>query len=139
MAATSCPPPYLRLQFKDLSTRSAPSRASGLSVYKYIWKPHSDQGYGSGYDHVFENVRGLHCTWLVPYTRASSNDVDDFRLGSVDPLEEGRSTVEGVEAALMCLDSLRLPSCARNPHAGLGISVVQLTQDSQRHSKQLKF
>ncbi|KAI5657800.1 hypothetical protein M9H77_26593 [Catharanthus roseus] len=60
-----------------------------------------------------------------------------FRLGRVDPLEEGRSTVEGMAqsnyvdtascsavggppSALMCLDSLRLPSCARNPHINSG-------------------
>ncbi|KAI5677534.1 hypothetical protein M9H77_08484 [Catharanthus roseus] len=51
-----------------------------------------------------------------------------FRLERVDQLEEGcrpRRVLTialhvllnwGVEAALMCLDSLRLPSCARNPH-----------------------
>ncbi|KAI5648122.1 hypothetical protein M9H77_34127 [Catharanthus roseus] len=26
----------------------------------------------------------------------------------------------GVEAALMCVDSLKLPSCTRNPHVGIG-------------------
>ncbi|KAI5667380.1 hypothetical protein M9H77_17233 [Catharanthus roseus] len=31
-----------------------------------------------------------------------------------------------VEAALMCLDSLRLPSCARNPHIGSSISFVKI-------------
>ncbi|KAI5676849.1 hypothetical protein M9H77_07799 [Catharanthus roseus] len=34
----------------------------------------------------------------------------------------------GVEAALMCLDSLRLPSSARNPHVGSSISVVKETK-----------
>ncbi|KAI5653298.1 hypothetical protein M9H77_30485 [Catharanthus roseus] len=33
-----------------------------------------------------------------------------------DGLVLGIRTLSGVEAALMCLDSLRLPSCARNPH-----------------------
>ncbi|KAI5676899.1 hypothetical protein M9H77_07849 [Catharanthus roseus] len=33
-------------------------------------------GYSFGYDHVFGNVRGLHCTWLIPRTRASSDGVD---------------------------------------------------------------
>ncbi|KAI5650354.1 hypothetical protein M9H77_36359 [Catharanthus roseus] len=125
-------------------------------------------------------VSGLHCTWLVPRTRASSDDVDGFLTLRVDPLEEGRSTLRawpnldmgvrlfvimhsygvwlvltakcrnlvsmasfwgsglcpwsptvalhsptvalhvllnlGIEAAVMCLDLLRLPSCARNPH-----------------------
>ncbi|KAI5653922.1 hypothetical protein M9H77_31109 [Catharanthus roseus] len=36
----------------------------------------------------------------------------------------------GVEAALMCLDSLRLPSCVRTPH---------LTHDDKRRSKPLKY
>ncbi|KAI5675187.1 hypothetical protein M9H77_06137 [Catharanthus roseus] len=31
-----------------------------------------------------------------------------------------------IEAALMCLDSLRFPSCARNPHVGSNISVVKI-------------
>ncbi|KAI5657059.1 hypothetical protein M9H77_25852 [Catharanthus roseus] len=30
----------------------------------------------------------------------------------------------GVEAALMCLDSLKLPSYARNPHVGSSISII---------------
>ncbi|KAI5655279.1 hypothetical protein M9H77_32466 [Catharanthus roseus] len=38
-------------------------------------------------------VSGLHCTWLVPRTRASSDDVDGFMTLRVDPLEEGRSTL----------------------------------------------
>ncbi|KAI5652984.1 hypothetical protein M9H77_30171 [Catharanthus roseus] len=38
-------------------------------------------------------VSGLHCTWLVPRTRASSNDVDGFLTLRVDPLEDGRSTL----------------------------------------------
>ncbi|KAI5676664.1 hypothetical protein M9H77_07614 [Catharanthus roseus] len=36
----------------------------------------------------------------------------------------------GVEATLMCLDSLKLPSCVRTPH---------LTHDDQRRNKPLKF
>ncbi|KAI5673764.1 hypothetical protein M9H77_14128 [Catharanthus roseus] len=131
--------------------------------------------------------KGLHCTWLVSRTRASSDSVDGFRLGRVDLLQEGRRTMKGlaqsiymdtascsalgsaalkrncygnralvwclagidcdmselgsddlvlgsglcpwshtialhvllnlgVKAVLMCLDSLRLPSCARTPH-----------------------
>ncbi|KAI5653769.1 hypothetical protein M9H77_30956 [Catharanthus roseus] len=36
-------------------------------------------------------VSGLHCMWLVPHTRASSDDVDGFLTLRVDPLEEGRS------------------------------------------------
>ncbi|KAI5658301.1 hypothetical protein M9H77_27094 [Catharanthus roseus] len=37
-------------------------------------------------------VSGLHCTWLVLRTRASSDDVDGFLTLRVDPLKEGRST-----------------------------------------------
>ncbi|KAI5653144.1 hypothetical protein M9H77_30331 [Catharanthus roseus] len=41
------------------------------------------------------NVRisGLHCTWLVPRTRASSDDVNGFLTLRVNPLEEGCSTL----------------------------------------------
>ncbi|KAI5661639.1 hypothetical protein M9H77_20962 [Catharanthus roseus] len=38
-------------------------------------------------------VSGLHCTWLVPRTRASSDDVDGFLTLRVDPLEEGCNTL----------------------------------------------
>ncbi|KAI5666216.1 hypothetical protein M9H77_16069 [Catharanthus roseus] len=89
---------------------------------------------------VNRRVIGLHCTWLVPHTRASSDDVDGFLILKVDPLEEGRRprrvwpnwstwrqsggarhrgwSQGRPDAALMCLDSLRLPSCAQNPHVG---------------------
>ncbi|KAI5654808.1 hypothetical protein M9H77_31995 [Catharanthus roseus] len=89
------------------------------------------------------SVRGLHCTWLVPRTRASSDGVDDSDSRKWIHLKRGvdregcgpiglrghrimlccvvRLPSEdiacflhwGVEAVLMCLDSLRLPSCAR--------------------------
>ncbi|KAI5683009.1 hypothetical protein M9H77_04237 [Catharanthus roseus] len=36
-------------------------------------------------------VSGLYCTWLVPRTRVSYDDVDGFSTLRVDPLEEGRS------------------------------------------------
>ncbi|KAI5669245.1 hypothetical protein M9H77_19098 [Catharanthus roseus] len=144
---------------------------------------------------VVHSVTGLHCTWLVPCTRASSNDVDGLLTLRVDLLEEGRSTWRvwpnwylsghcimlcsgtttlgrarrglklrlclagidyetperdsddlvlgsgpcpwsltvalhvslnlGVEAVVMCLHSLRLPSCSRNPHINLGWSWAQ--------------
>ncbi|KAI5668253.1 hypothetical protein M9H77_18106 [Catharanthus roseus] len=38
-------------------------------------------------------IRGLHCTWLVPRTRASSDDMDGFLTLRADLLEEGRSTL----------------------------------------------
>ncbi|KAI5654905.1 hypothetical protein M9H77_32092 [Catharanthus roseus] len=103
-------------------------------------------------------VSGLHCTWLVPRTKASSDDVDGFLTLRVDPLEEGRSTLrawpnrgesqEGlktevgpradlVEAALMCLDSLRLPSCARNPHTRTVCKVFFYVVVAERHADAL--
>ncbi|KAI5650487.1 hypothetical protein M9H77_36492 [Catharanthus roseus] len=36
----------------------------------------------------------------------------------------------GVEAALMCLDSLRLPICTQNPHVSSSISFVKITKES---------
>ncbi|KAI5667756.1 hypothetical protein M9H77_17609 [Catharanthus roseus] len=96
-----------------------------------------------GENQVNGRVSGSHCKWLVPRTRASSDDVDGFSTLRVDPLKEGRSTWRawpnqylrghriilcggtGVEAALMCLDSLRLSSCARNPHINSGRSEIQ--------------
>ncbi|KAI5664405.1 hypothetical protein M9H77_23728 [Catharanthus roseus] len=35
----------------------------------------------------------------------------------------------GVEAASMCLDSLRLPGCVRTPHIGSNISAVKATKE----------
>ncbi|KAI5682679.1 hypothetical protein M9H77_03907 [Catharanthus roseus] len=46
-----------------------------------------------GENQVNGRVSGLHCTWLVSRTRASSDDVDEFLTLKVDPLEEGRSTL----------------------------------------------
>ncbi|KAI5675700.1 hypothetical protein M9H77_06650 [Catharanthus roseus] len=42
-------------------------------------------------------VSGLHCTWLVPCTRVSSDDMDGFLTLRVDPLEERRSTLRASE------------------------------------------
>ncbi|KAI5676109.1 hypothetical protein M9H77_07059 [Catharanthus roseus] len=71
-------------------------------------------GYSSSYDHVFGSVRGLHCTWLVPRTRPSSNGLDGFRLERVDPLEEGRSTVEDL-AQSVYVDSTSCFAVGRLP------------------------
>ncbi|KAI5664374.1 hypothetical protein M9H77_23697 [Catharanthus roseus] len=38
-------------------------------------------GVNSSYDLVFGSVRGLHCMWLVPRTRASSDGVDVSNSG----------------------------------------------------------
>ncbi|KAI5666756.1 hypothetical protein M9H77_16609 [Catharanthus roseus] len=59
----------------------------------------------------YGRVSGLHYTWLVPCTRASSDDVDGFLTLRVDPLKEGRSTLRA------------------RPNL--------LTQDNQRHNKPL--
>ncbi|KAI5669061.1 hypothetical protein M9H77_18914 [Catharanthus roseus] len=40
----------------------------------------------------------------------------------------------GIEAALMCLDSLRLPKCARNPHIGSSISFVKIIKENMPYS-----
>ncbi|KAI5682697.1 hypothetical protein M9H77_03925 [Catharanthus roseus] len=45
-----------------------------------------------GENQVNKRVSGLHCMWLVPCTRASSNDGDEFLTLRMDPLKEGRST-----------------------------------------------
>ncbi|KAI5661432.1 hypothetical protein M9H77_20755 [Catharanthus roseus] len=113
-------------------------------------------------------ISGLHCTWLVPCTRASSDDMDEFLTLRVDPLEEGRSTLRawpncqeglktevgpradlphyciicsfkiwGVEVALMCLDSLRLPSCTRNPHTRTVCKVSFYVVIAKRHADAL--
>ncbi|KAI5668215.1 hypothetical protein M9H77_18068 [Catharanthus roseus] len=47
------------------------------------------QGYKSGYDHVFRSVKGLHCTWLVPRTRVSFDDVDVLDSGEWIHLKRG--------------------------------------------------
>ncbi|KAI5683170.1 hypothetical protein M9H77_04398 [Catharanthus roseus] len=108
-------------------------------------------GYSSGYDHVFGSVRGLHCTWLVPLRLFGDQapvwysvgidyempelDFDDLVLGSglcpwSPTIALHISLNSGVEAALICLDSLRLPSRARNPHVGLGISIVKIIKEN---------
>ncbi|KAI5674267.1 hypothetical protein M9H77_14631 [Catharanthus roseus] len=115
-----------------------------------------------GENQVNGRVSGLHCTWLVPRTRASSDDVDGFLTLRVDPLEEGRRSrrvcpnrvghlvesqeglktevgpkAELVEAVLMCLDSLRLPSCARNPHTRTICKVSFYVVVAERHADAL--
>ncbi|KAI5675653.1 hypothetical protein M9H77_06603 [Catharanthus roseus] len=51
--------------------------------------PHSDRGVNSGYDLILGSVRGLHCTWLVPGTRASSDGVDNSDSGEWIHLKKG--------------------------------------------------
>ncbi|KAI5676820.1 hypothetical protein M9H77_07770 [Catharanthus roseus] len=43
----------------------------------------------------------------------------------------------GAKATLMCLDSVRVPSCARSPYVGSSINIVKINR--QRHDKPLKF
>ncbi|KAI5662201.1 hypothetical protein M9H77_21524 [Catharanthus roseus] len=61
------------LRIFDLSTRSA-------SKLKFVETQ------------VNGRVSGLHCTWLVPCTRASSDDVDGLLTLRMDPLKEEHST-----------------------------------------------
>ncbi|KAI5675342.1 hypothetical protein M9H77_06292 [Catharanthus roseus] len=166
---------------------------------------------------IHRSIKGLHCTWLVPCTRASSDGVDISDSGEwihlkrgVAPWrvwpnwstwtlhhalrwdshlvesQEGLETKVGpridlverlfgnralvwclagidyempeldsddlilgsglcpwsptvalyvslnsdVEVVLMCLDSLRLPSCTRNPHISSSISIVKIIKES---------
>ncbi|KAI5681467.1 hypothetical protein M9H77_02695 [Catharanthus roseus] len=52
---------------------------------------------------VVLSIRGLHCAWLVLRAKASSNDVDGFRLWMVDPLERGCSIIKGSAQLVVCL------------------------------------
>ncbi|KAI5658500.1 hypothetical protein M9H77_27293 [Catharanthus roseus] len=64
-----------------------------MQLPKLIIAPDLHSGLKFGENQVKGRVSGLHCTWLVPRTRASSDDVDEFLTLRVDPLEEGRSTL----------------------------------------------
>ncbi|KAI5668885.1 hypothetical protein M9H77_18738 [Catharanthus roseus] len=81
--------------------------------------------YSSGYDLVFGSARGVHCTWLVPCTRASSDGVDDS-----DPKEVWPIGVYGHHIMLCC-------GTADLWRARRGLK-LRLTQDRQRHDKPLK-
>ncbi|KAI5650404.1 hypothetical protein M9H77_36409 [Catharanthus roseus] len=52
-------------------------------------KLHFDWGVNSGFDLVFGSVRGLHCTWSVPRTRASFDGVDVSDSGEWIHLKRG--------------------------------------------------
>ncbi|KAI5658608.1 hypothetical protein M9H77_27401 [Catharanthus roseus] len=54
------------------------------TVYNYC-----EIGYSFGYDLVFGSAKRLHCTWLVPCTRASSDGVDDLDSGEWIHLKRG--------------------------------------------------
>ncbi|KAI5665262.1 hypothetical protein M9H77_24585 [Catharanthus roseus] len=75
-------------------------------------------------------VSGLHCTWLVPRTRASSDDVDGVLTLRVDPLEEGHRLrrVWPNRATWTLHHALRLARDSQGPNeplnAGLGASQV---------------
>ncbi|KAI5650355.1 hypothetical protein M9H77_36360 [Catharanthus roseus] len=64
-----------------------------MYIYMRILAPDPHTGLKFIENQVNGCVSGLHCTWLVPRTRASSDDVDGFLTLRVDPLEEGRSTL----------------------------------------------
>ncbi|KAI5671313.1 hypothetical protein M9H77_11677 [Catharanthus roseus] len=73
------------IKLKTLKTR----KMVRDSFIRYFIKPHSDQGYSSGYDLVFGSFRGLHWTWLVPRKRASSDGMDDSDSGEWIHLKRG--------------------------------------------------
>ncbi|KAI5680981.1 hypothetical protein M9H77_02208 [Catharanthus roseus] len=78
-------------------------------------KPHFNQGVNSGYDLVFRSVRGLHCTRLVPSTRASSDGVDDSDSGEWIHLKrgvdrEGCGPIGLRRHRIMLCSGVRLPS-----------------------------
>ncbi|KAI5673922.1 hypothetical protein M9H77_14286 [Catharanthus roseus] len=62
-------------------------------MYLGILAPDLHPGLKFVENQVNGRVSILHCTWLVPRTRASFDDVDGFFTLRVDPLEEGRSTL----------------------------------------------
>ncbi|KAI5671791.1 hypothetical protein M9H77_12155 [Catharanthus roseus] len=69
-------------------------------------------------------------------------DSDDLVVGS-EPCASSLTVAlsvslhSGVEVVLMCLDSLRLPNCARNPHVGSSISFVKMTKERSPNLVQL--
>ncbi|KAI5652693.1 hypothetical protein M9H77_29880 [Catharanthus roseus] len=72
-------------------------------------------GYSSGYNHVFGSVRALHCTCLVPRTKASSNGVDILNSGEWIQLKRGVDRGGCVPIILrghriMLCSGVRLPS-----------------------------
>ncbi|KAI5653735.1 hypothetical protein M9H77_30922 [Catharanthus roseus] len=77
-------------RISDLSTRSASRQLDFkfVNTYRTSFRP----GLKFGDIQVNGRVSGLHCTWLVPHPRTSSDDVDGFLTLRVDPLNEGRST-----------------------------------------------
>ncbi|KAI5677995.1 hypothetical protein M9H77_08945 [Catharanthus roseus] len=75
-------------------------------------------------------VSGLHCTWLVLHTRASSNDVDRFFTLRVDPLEEERSTLRGGPTGIY-VDNASCSAVGRSPSE-------ELARNGQGPSKPLK-
>ncbi|KAI5675578.1 hypothetical protein M9H77_06528 [Catharanthus roseus] len=61
--------------------------------YRCFFKTDYYCGLKFGENQANGHVSGLHYTWLVPRTWASSDDVDGFLTLRVDPLEEGCSTL----------------------------------------------
>ncbi|KAI5675247.1 hypothetical protein M9H77_06197 [Catharanthus roseus] len=77
-----------------------------------------------GESQVNGRVSRLHCTWLVPRTRASFDDVDGFLTLMVDLLEEACSTLRAWPNRL----TQDVPRCTQIPYsaaidlvAGLGM------------------
>ncbi|KAI5658889.1 hypothetical protein M9H77_27682 [Catharanthus roseus] len=93
----------------DLNTRSTSSVFLEMfSIMRYLF-PRKMHRSGAPY-----SVRGLHCTWLVPSTRASSDGVDDLDSGEwihfkrgVDRERLARDGQEGQQTAeVLCQEFL---------------------------------
>ncbi|KAI5658068.1 hypothetical protein M9H77_26861 [Catharanthus roseus] len=97
---------------------SAPHRASSDGV---------DVSYSGEWIHL---KRGVDRGGCDPISLRGHRIMLCNRVGCLVESQEGIETKVGprtdlVETVLMYLDSLRLPSCARNPHVGSGISIVK--------------
>ncbi|KAI5673193.1 hypothetical protein M9H77_13557 [Catharanthus roseus] len=106
--------------------------AIALKEEKQHKKKRSCGGDSSSCDHSTRSAFRLHCTWLVPRTRASSDDVDGFLTLRWIHLKRG--VVPGgrgpIEAALMCL--IRSDFLAE-------LKSLILTQDGQGYNKPLNL
>ncbi|KAI5677031.1 hypothetical protein M9H77_07981 [Catharanthus roseus] len=81
---------------------------------------------------MFRSVRGLHCTWLISRTRASSNNVDGFKLWRVDPLERGGTSHHALwwdGRLVKSQEGLDTKISLKYTH----VESLSLTQDEQRH------
>ncbi|KAI5668015.1 hypothetical protein M9H77_17868 [Catharanthus roseus] len=67
---------YAQVDYRQKLVKFSRPRQMAFLFTNTNKKPHSDQSVNSGYDLLFGSIRGLHYTWLVPRTRASTDGVD---------------------------------------------------------------